>query len=354
MDDQLHTATRSSTGDFDLSATEAFNGQQHPALPAATMQADAMTVAIYHNPHTANESTPQPRSYYHAELKFPCDFAGCGRKFRSPHNVQQHVRAAHTGERPFACSLCEEKGKQKAFVRLASLYRHIRGVHKMDVDFTRGKGVRKVSGRRQEPTSTTAASYELQQHQPLGMQMPMHGSDHRANSESPDQREGASQMTIAGGGLFGQPVQSADLADVQVHDAKMPMLVPCLYDDCTAYIAAHDVEAHGHAFHGVPHSPHCGCVSCQNIFSNESMYHHQQQQQQHHVLAFDRSATYGSSYARPPLNTYKPIDSVADQGFEFDDDHFIDYGAPEDLSGFLSVGDRAYHGSAAHHNPSHG
>lgn len=52
------------------------------------------------------------------ELKLihPCQF--CDKRFSKLVNAQAHIRAIHTGDRPF---ICEECGKFKSFVSIASL-----------------------------------------------------------------------------------------------------------------------------------------------------------------------------------------------------------------------------------------
>ena len=50
----------------------------------------------------------------------------CGKGFQTPYNVVRHERT-HTGERPFACSLCPQ-----AFNQREVLKRHVISVHKID------------------------------------------------------------------------------------------------------------------------------------------------------------------------------------------------------------------------------
>ncbi|KAK5167505.1 uncharacterized protein LTR77_007204 [Saxophila tyrrhenica] len=74
------------------------------------------------NPPTGNKSANyQPNKY-----KVPCPFDGCNRLFVCDHNCNQHIREAHTKERPY---VCPENHCKSAFARLGSLNRHIRLIH---------------------------------------------------------------------------------------------------------------------------------------------------------------------------------------------------------------------------------
>jgi hypothetical protein len=60
--------------------------------------------------------------------KFRCTWEGCTRSFDSPHNVKQHVREAHTGEKPHVCNACWANGVRSAFTRPFGLTRHMQQV----------------------------------------------------------------------------------------------------------------------------------------------------------------------------------------------------------------------------------
>lgn len=94
-----------------------------------------------------NQSKPNAKKPEH---NMPCPWEGCDRLFTCQHNIDQHVREVHTGERPCMCELCALEGKLAGFARPASLNRHYRDVHKIDWDSTAGKErkgpVRKVIG----------------------------------------------------------------------------------------------------------------------------------------------------------------------------------------------------------------
>ncbi|KAM0722582.1 hypothetical protein Q7P37_002023 [Cladosporium fusiforme] len=59
----------------------------------------------------------------------PCTWAGCNRLFACPHNVQQHIREAHTLERPHKCLVCAASGIDHGFSRPYGLNRHMAQVH---------------------------------------------------------------------------------------------------------------------------------------------------------------------------------------------------------------------------------
>ena len=96
---------------------------------------------------TPSPGTSETRQYYRPEKRFVCDWEGCTHPpFTCPHNVKQHIREVHTGERPSSCHICEADGKIKAFARPATLYRHIREVHKIECNGKKGRSATKDVG----------------------------------------------------------------------------------------------------------------------------------------------------------------------------------------------------------------
>lgn len=83
----------------------------------------------------ASKVPRKEKSYNH-----PCPYPNCPRTFTCPHNVDQHVREKHTGERPNKCDHCP-----KAFARPFALYRHLAVVHGIDIRPGRGRTVQKRS-----------------------------------------------------------------------------------------------------------------------------------------------------------------------------------------------------------------
>lgn len=82
---------------------------------AATV--DRKATAIHHRIETTNTSAGrQPAG------GFECFF--CGKRFMYPKDVKRHVRI-HTGEKPYACSICPYKAAQKGNVKL-----HMISIHK--------------------------------------------------------------------------------------------------------------------------------------------------------------------------------------------------------------------------------
>ncbi|KJX97495.1 hypothetical protein TI39_contig485g00001 [Zymoseptoria brevis] len=146
------------------------------AAATAVIGYGAMEMDVDNDPTTGAGAHTKQRNYYQAEKKFRCQADNCGRSFFSPHNVQQHNREAHTKEKPHACSICGENGKLKAFTRPASLYRHIRDIHKVDIEYERGKGVRKIVGPRLNPVPAAPVKAS-RQGQPNGRQTPAPGPE---------------------------------------------------------------------------------------------------------------------------------------------------------------------------------
>lgn len=84
--------------------------------------------------------------YEQVEKIIPCIWPGCGRLFSCKHNVDQHVREKHTLERPFVCDLCPVSDGLKrpnAFARPASLNRHKKSRHGVELPGKRKKNLRK-------------------------------------------------------------------------------------------------------------------------------------------------------------------------------------------------------------------
>ncbi|KAI5368349.1 putative Zinc finger C2H2 superfamily [Septoria linicola] len=109
-----------------------------------------------------------------------------------PHHQAQHMREAHTGERPYVCKVCADLGKERAFARNASLLRHLRTVHRLDTDAVQGRGNRNnpspaelvvVEGSPQDESNTTYPS-----------PAPSHV---RASSEAATLESGSSPATTA-------------------------------------------------------------------------------------------------------------------------------------------------------------
>lgn len=89
-------------------------------------------------------TTPSRRPKQIQAKNFPCTWEDCPRMFTCPHNVQQHVREKHTGERP---NVCEDCGA--SFPRPYSLNRHAWCVHGKKIGPGRGK-VQSNKGNRRE------------------------------------------------------------------------------------------------------------------------------------------------------------------------------------------------------------
>jgi hypothetical protein len=91
-----------------------------------SLNCNMSNTSYYTNPVTITPTTNTSRNYRADRYQHLCPYAGCGRLFASPHNVDQHIREQHTGERPYKCKRCG-----KAFARPGTLNRHLAKVHKV-------------------------------------------------------------------------------------------------------------------------------------------------------------------------------------------------------------------------------
>lgn len=63
----------------------------------------------------------------HANVRpYACTYPGCKKAYRHPISRDDHIAAAHRGERRYVCDACS-----KSFTALANLNRHRKGVHKL-------------------------------------------------------------------------------------------------------------------------------------------------------------------------------------------------------------------------------
>ncbi|SMQ47920.1 unnamed protein product [Zymoseptoria tritici ST99CH_3D7] len=328
--------------DFGFSLMEDSNERAGTAPPkvaaTAAMRYGGMEMDVDNDSTTGAGAHTKQRTYYQAEKKFRCQADNCGRSFCSPHNVQQHNREAHTKEKLHACSICGETGKLKAFTRPASLYRHIRDIHKVDIEYERGKGVRKIVGPRMDPVSAAPVKaprqgqpngrqqnvYGAPQHdypyyqqgriEPVGhhigtsgdlnqFQMPVqalhyqqdgmqaveHGggiSDLPTQFQMPAQpshtQQSGAQAVEQTNEMFGGRVQLEMPAQSPVPNANMPMIYTCADGACGTFDNASDFLVHNHEVHGIARSAACACESCWAAFSRGNP--DQMPQQQYPVL----------------------------------------------------------------------
>ncbi|EME47835.1 hypothetical protein DOTSEDRAFT_21577 [Dothistroma septosporum NZE10] len=181
--------------------------------------------------------------YYSATKHLSCPFEGCDQRFTCKHNVNQHVREAHTGERPYECHICAEKGDFTAFSRPASLYRHQRGVHNYEPNIRprgrprglHGPRAKKSVGRNDAPISATPVNDKVK------------ANNH--NDYTTHQRlQEACQKAV----------QNAD-----------PSTQPCWLCPIVLPAGQEALLLHGHMAHDDPFQMKCACSICTASFAQE-------------------------------------------------------------------------------------
>ncbi|KAK4505105.1 hypothetical protein PRZ48_003068 [Zasmidium cellare] len=188
----------------------------------------------YHpNPTTNPAPSDPPADYHKPKHTVPCTWEGCGRMFTCQHNVNQHIREAHTGERPSVCEICAKLGGSAAFSRPYSLNRHLRSQHGVEPYIHKKPPMKtiKTTG----PVSAVPASAGRSK---------KGGRKPKAGNQQSGAVHGPSSMAL--------PMQSPP-----AHNQS------CQY--CGSLLeGAEHAMLHMHLEHGVPASPHCGCSFCKN------------------------------------------------------------------------------------------
>jgi hypothetical protein len=188
--------------------------------------------------------------------KFRCTWEGCTRSFDSPHNVKQHVREAHTGEKPHVCNACWANGVRSAFTRPFGLTRHMQQVH--DVDTRPSRAVASSAARAFGGVGAGAGAGASRQ------------ADSSQTIENNEFAEMGALLTNANAEMGGvmSDVQfqfDADLSSADVSDDQNGGVVAC--GECGfSAMNREEILTHLHAIHGVRNSRYCSCSICTTMF----------------------------------------------------------------------------------------
>jgi DNA-directed RNA polymerase subunit M/transcription elongation factor TFIIS len=184
-------------------------------------------------PATELKASRNPRN---RAKKYPCTWESCNRFFDCPHNVQQHIREAHTGERPYVCDVCVAEGAISAFSRQYGLNRHKRQVHFVGTQ------------------SSKAASNSNDEFAGIGAMLAQANFEMGAASSDVEMSE--SQFHF-----------DAELSDTDVSGAQdSGILFAC--GECGHVSATEeDTFTHMHASHKVPNTRFCACKICTTMFT---------------------------------------------------------------------------------------
>lgn len=216
-------------------------------------------------PATESKASRNPRN---RAKKYPCTWwQGCNRFFDCPHNVQRHLREAHTGEKPYGCEVCAAEGVFSAFSRQYGLNRHKRQVH-----FISTQPSKAVSGSNASDLGAAASLQWTNQSQVVendefqanGAILAQANSDMGADSSDvqvPDEQ-------------FVFDAESSDM-DISGEQPSSGLTFACA--ECGFASATEGgIFSHMHAAHKAPNTRFCACDICTVMFkpSEEDAMNH--------------------------------------------------------------------------------
>lgn len=230
----------------------------------ATTQSYDLASSLLNTPFVPVTEAQAPRSRRNRPKKYPCSWHGCDRFFDCRHNVQQHIREAHTLEKPYECDLCTAEGVFSAFSRQYGLNRHMRQVH--SISNQPSKAVSSWSASHSAAPQWTSQS-EFVEHDDFAETGAMLAQAHfDMGAVSSDVEMSDSQFQ------FDTELSGVDISDVQHSD----FIFAC--DQC-GYTSAteEDVFTHSHAAHKIPNTQFCPCRICTMMFkpSKEDAMNHE-------------------------------------------------------------------------------
>ena len=221
----------------------------------ATTQSYDLASSLLNAPFAPATEPNAPRNRRNREKKYPCTWQGCDRFFDCPHNVQQHIREAHTGEKPYVCDACAAEGVHSAFSRRYGLNRHMRQVH-----FVGTQSPKVVS------SSSASNSGVLQR------------TNQSQAIKHDDFDETGAMLTQANfemGALSGDVEMSdgqfhfdAESSDMDVSGVQHSGSLTFACDEC-GYASAteEDIFMHMHGIHMAPNTRFCACQVCTMMFT---------------------------------------------------------------------------------------
>ena len=198
---------------------------------------------------TGSSTTPQPtqpvkKTQRERKKVHPCSWTGCDRLFSCQHNVEQHIREAHTFEKPHVCHICGA-----GFSRPYGLNRHLQvhGVQKPE-----GEGGR---GRKRKRPETDA-----------GQKSPALASS-RDDTPMPNYSTGQQSFNANQPMVNAQPDSHPQ---PQAYAIDNFFLNPTTCAVCPEVLNnREDLLQHHHFEHGFPQSEYCDCEKCLGMFGKK-------------------------------------------------------------------------------------
>lgn len=135
---------------FNYNSSNTGYGSIHTTTTQTATLSGSLLTAPYVPGEAENQGKKQGGSRNSNKGKHTCTWEGCNKQYSCPHNVQQHIREAHTNERPYICEVCESEGVDKRFARPYGLNRHRQQVHNLAPLHTRQNNAAPTAARGQQ------------------------------------------------------------------------------------------------------------------------------------------------------------------------------------------------------------
>jgi hypothetical protein len=171
--------------------------------------------------------------------------------------VQQHIREAHTGEKPYECEVCAAEGVFSAFSRQYGLKRHKGQVH-----FLGTQSSTTASSSNASNPGAAAVVQRTDQLQIVGND-DFEGIGAILAQANFDVGADSSDVQVSDGRF----VFDAELSDMDISGAQHGGGLIFACDDC-GYASAteEDICMHMHATHEAPNTRFCACKVCKTMF----------------------------------------------------------------------------------------
>jgi hypothetical protein len=200
----------------------------------ATTQSYDLASSLLNTPFLPATELKAPRN---RAKKYPCTWEGCDRFFDCPHNVQQHIREAHTGERPYVCDVCVAECAFSAFSRQYGLNRHKRQVHFVGTQ------------------TSKAVSNSNDEFAGIGAILARENFEMGAASSDVEMFEGQFNF-------------DAELSDTDISGAQDSGILFACGECGHASATEEDTFTHMHASHKAPNTRFCACKICTTMFTS--------------------------------------------------------------------------------------